>query len=318
MDLLSHNSFLEHDTGLHPESSKRLHSIGNLKNIEIPFDEDLLSTVHDREYINVIKSNSASATSIDVDTVLSEGSYKAAVYAAALSVAASKTGDFALVRPPGHHAYSKHGSGFCLFNNIAIATKTLVEKGKKVLIIDFDGHYGDGTASIFYDSADVLYFSIHQYPAFPNKGHESEIGLGEGKGFTVNMSIPAFAADDILFDGLDTLLPVLKKFSPDIVAVSAGFDAHQLDPLLQLRWSTLAYHNLGKWIRKNFANNFAVLEGGYNTDVLPECIKGFQAGINGKKFSLSERHTDSEILVWNEYEIRINNLLNQLKPYWEI
>ena len=318
MKFLWHPASMEHDTGAHPESADRLSCLGPLEITEVEADENVLSLVHSKDYIERVRNYSANSRVLDNDTLLSPGSFKAAVYGANMAIKASAGNDFALMRPPGHHAYEDHGSGFCLFNNVAIAAKNLSNQGKKVLIFDFDGHQGDGTAAIFGHDPNVFYCSLHQLPGFPSKGYEHEIGIKEGLGFTMNLSLPPQAGDDILEDALKIMFPVMKQFNPDIVAVSAGFDAHQMDPLLQLRWTDSAYHLLGKTISKNFNNIFAVLEGGYNTDVLPQCIDAFKRGIEGKKFKSRERHTDSEILVWNEYEIRANNLINHLRPYWTI
>ncbi len=318
MKLIYHPLFLEHDTDWHPESADRLEAFQGLPTTEIPLNEKVLELVHPRSYIDKIKEYAVSGRSPDPETIVSAGSMKAAITAANGAILAAEQGDFVLCRPPGHHAYANYGSGFCLFNNVAIATKNLLSRNKKVLIFDFDGHFGDGTADIFYDSDKVMYFSMHQSPAFPGKGMVNEIGKDRGTGYTINMPLPPFSGDDILQDSLNTLNPVLKQFNPDVVAISAGFDAHESDPLLHLRWSTSAFHSLGKHIRKNFNNHFAVLEGGYNTEVLAECIHAFLDGINGKKFKGSDRHSDSEILVWNEYEMRLDTLINYLKPYWDI
>ena len=173
--------------------------------------------------------------------------------------------------------------GFALFNNIAIATRYLTNQGKRVCILDIDGHLGDGTSSIFYQDPNVLFCSLHQYPAFPGTGWVDEIGSGPGKGYTINIPLPAGSGDDIFWKGLDYILPIVRTFEPDIVAVSAGFDAHQADPLLQLGLSLDCYYQCGSWLKHNFKEVFAVLEGGYNLDVLPKAILQFVDGFNNKQ-----------------------------------
>ena len=303
---------------MHPENKKRLESLGDLSTAEIPFDESIMQLVHGSAYINHVKEYSQHGRSLDNDTVTSPKSYEAAVMAANATLLAADKNDFAVVRPPGHHAYPHHSSGFCLFNNVSIAAQKYANEGKRVLIFDFDGHLGDGTSDIFYHSDKVMYWSIHQYPAFPGHGYVDEIGKDEGKGFTINVPLPPASGDDIFMDAFNTLLPIVEQFNPDIVALSAGFDAHQYDLLLDLRVTVDTYYTIGKVMTEKFPNNFATLEGGYNVEELPKCLYNFLDGVNFKEKRYSENHTDSDIKVWDEYEIRINNLLTILKDYWKI
>lgn len=303
---------------MHPENKKRLESLGDLKTSEIPFDETIIEIIHGKSYINQVKKFSADSIPLDGDTHTSPKSYEAAVYAANATVLASENNDIAIVRPPGHHAYPNHASGFCIFNNIAIAAQRLVNQGKRVLIFDFDGHLGDGTSEIFYETDQVMYWSIHQYPAFPGHGSENEIGDKKGKGFTINATLPPGSGDDIFKDAFLTTLPIAKQFNPDVVAVSAGFDSHQHDLLLDLRFTVDTFYQVGKTLKDNFKNIFATLEGGYNVEELPKCLFNFVDAINGKPQQYSEKQTESSLKVWYEYEMRSNNLLTQLKPYWKI
>ncbi len=167
MEIIFNKIFLEHDTGAHPENKKRLLSLGDIPETKIESGEQFISLVHREDYIAQMKEICAVGGPIDLDTVVSKKSYDAATQAVGVVIAASQKGDFALVRPPGHHAYPARASGFCIFNNIAIAAQKLVNEGKKVMVFDFDGHCGDGTETFFYKSDDVLFWSLHEYPAFP-------------------------------------------------------------------------------------------------------------------------------------------------------
>lgn len=319
MKILFDKIFLEHDTGAHPENKSRLISCGDLPQEEIKSGEDYLPLVHTAEYISKIKQACAmGGGSLDPDTIVSKKSYEAAIYAVGATVMASENGDFALCRPPGHHAYPSRASGFCLFNNIAIAAKKLANEGKKVLIVDFDGHCGDGTERIFYDSNEILYWSLHQYPAFPGIGNEDEIGAGKGEGFTINVPLPPGSGDDLFWKAVESILPIARQFAPDVVAVSAGFDAHQSDFLLDLHLSATTYYRLGVMLREEFGNVFATLEGGYNVDYLPRCINNFVNGVNGERIDLEEPLTESSLQVRNEFEARMSRLNKNLSRFWKI
>ncbi len=318
MKLIYNPVFLKHDTGMHPENKKRLSSLGELPVTKLENGEKYLELVHTPEYIKRIKDLSAKGGGhSDVDTIVSEGSYEAAIYAVGATIIASENGDFALTRPPGHHAHQDHSSGFCLFNNIAIAAQYHANKGKRVLIIDIDGHLGCSTEKIFYNSDKVMYWSIHQYPAFPGGGNADEIGEDKGKGYTINVPIPPGSGDEIFMDAFESFLPAAKEFNPDIVGVSAGFDSHQYDFLLNLRLTVNTYYKVGKIISANFKNIFATLEGGYNIEIFPRCLYNFLDGINNDKMRYSERHTDSLIQTFYEYEGRKTMAMQHLRKYWK-
>lgn len=317
MQLIYNKIFLEHDTGSHPENKKRLESLGPIEETDIVFDEEPLHLVHSQSYIDRVKDVCREGGALDPDTLTSKQSYAAAVHAVGAAIAASKNDGFALVRPPGHHAYADKGTGFCLFNNIAIATQRLVKQGKRVMIFDFDGHCGDGTEDFFYATDQVLFWSLHQSPAFPYKGSEDDIGEGKGRGYTINVPLPPESGDDIFFKAVERLMPIAEQFKPDVVGVSAGFDAHQYDPLLNLRLSVSAYYKIGKLLSKKFFHVFATLEGGYNTEILPKCIKNFLCGINNESIFYEEKPTDSMIQVIDELDMRMSCLERHLSEFWK-
>jgi acetoin utilization deacetylase AcuC-like enzyme len=163
-----------------------------------------------------------------------------------------------------------------------------------------------------------MYWSIHQFPAFPGHGFVDEIGTGKGAGFTINVPLPPGSGDDIYANALQYTLPVALEFNPDVVAVSAGFDAHQYDLLLDLRLTVDAFYKTGVMLAEHFSTVFATLEGGYNVEELPKSIHNFTDGISGNTKKYSELATESNMQVWMEYEMRLDKLLSNLTPYWSI
>jgi len=318
MKIIYNKIFLEHDTGMHPENRKRLESFGDIPETDIINGEKYLSLVHTEKYIEHVKKYCSESKPLDRETYTSKQTYNAAIRAVGATIMASKSGDFALVRPPGHHAYPAKASGFCIFNNVAIAAQKLANEGKKVLIIDFDAHLGDGTVKFFYDTDRVMYWSIHQFPCFPGGGNVNEIGEGKGEGYTICVPLPAGSGDEIFMDAIESFMPVAIQFEPDIVACSAGFDGYQYDLLIDLRLSMNSYFKLGEILGNNFNNIFATLEGGYNVEVLPKCVKNFMAGINKEPIPYKERATDSRIIAIDEYEFKRIQLEKNLRKFWDI
>lgn len=318
MKIIYNKIFLSHDTGVHPENAQRILACGNLPEMNIENGEQYLPLVHTTEYIKHLKSLADIGGRLDQDTVMSKDSYQTAVFAVGASVMASEQNDFAFVRPPGHHAHRDKAEGFCLFNNIAIAVQRLVNLGKRIVIIDLDSHLGDGTMEFFYNTDKVLYCSLHQDPAFPGGGSVDQIGDHDGKGYTVNIPLSPESGDDIYMRGFNFILEISKLFKPDIVGVSAGFDGHTLDPLLQLRLSENTYYQTGKILGQTFPNLFATLEGGYNPEVFPKCLFNFIHGVNQEPQEFTEDPTDSGILLLEDFDLRLDKLKSNLKPYWQI
>ena len=317
MNLIYNKIFLEHNTGMHPENAGRLQYFKNLRETKLENGEKYLELVYNKNYIELIKKASKNSRPLDPDTITCPKSYEVACYAVGATVQASLSGDFALVRPPGHHATKNIPMGFCLFNNIAIAAQNLVNSGKKVFILDFDCHYVNGTADIFYDSADVLYLSTHQFPFYPGNGPVEEIGEGAGEGFNIPVTLPAGAGDDLYLEAINQFIPIIKEqFKPDVVAVSAGFDAHKEDPVGNLNLSSNAFYETGKLLKNNFKNIFATLEGGYNPEALTKSIKAFQDGINNKELKNKESITKTENK--EEFNNNLKKLKDNLKPYLEL
>jgi acetoin utilization deacetylase AcuC-like enzyme len=278
MKALFHKKFLEHNIESDSEGAYRLLSFMDTYEAPHVLGEPYLNLVHSERYIEYIKEACENGDTV-AEVVLNNASYEAACLAVGMTVRASEQGDFAVVRPPGHHAGREKAAGFCFFNNIAIATQKLVNEGKRVFIFDIDGHHGDGTQSIFYDTDKVLYCSIHQHYAFPFTGFPDETGTGAGIGFTQNFPLISGSGDKEFLVAVDKAISAGRKFNPDVVAVSAGFDAYYKDQLLGLQVTLRSFYECAFRLRRAFGNIFAVLEGGYHND-LKECIDNFIEGIH--------------------------------------
>ena len=290
---------LHPDPGDHPESAARLAGVPEyLRNSDLRTDLEfidiyddpsvILGIVHTSEHIATVKTISENGGGgLDADTYIAPGSYQAACNVAGAAVACAKEvaeGSFKrlllIVRPPGHHATRSRGMGFCLFNSIAVAAEALanIHSVKKIAIVDWDVHHGNGTQDIFYSRPDVLFISLHQYPFYPGTGRADETGFGEGKGFTLNIPLPATTGGQEYVEIFENkVISCLEDFKPSIILISAGFDAHRDDPLGGL---ALTEQDFGRMTRKlaevsdkySGGRIISVVEGGYNPDANARCI----------------------------------------------
>ena len=285
--------YLKHDTGdTHPESIERLIAIYS----EVAELEDKLTllkpqkatkeqilAVHTKPLYYSVEEASKEERAIDADTLCSKDSFEVAHYAAGAGITAIdaiRDGlsnlAFCAVRPPGHHATRHNSMGFCLFNNIAIAARYAQSVGyKKVFIIDFDVHHGNGTQDIFYEDDTVFYFSTHQAFAYPGTGDPGERGIGKGEGFTFNYPLMPNSGDSELLEVYnEELPPLIERFDADIILVSAGYDLHESDPLATL---DITHDGIKTMVDKILAFQKEVpkiffLEGGYNTKALAKNV----------------------------------------------
>jgi acetoin utilization deacetylase AcuC-like enzyme len=248
------------------------------------FDRGAVERIHRAEYVDEILAMEGRSVRIDLDTDTSPGTVLAARAAVGCSLAAVRDAvkgeaSWAMVRPPGHHAEPSRAMGFCFFNNIAIAAEEAISRGaERVLIVDWDVHHGNGTQAAFYDRPDVFYFSTHQWPLFPGTGASSETGEGRGEGATLNVPMPAGCGDDDYIDVYDTVLrPATDEFQPDLILVSAGFDAHRDDPLAGMEVTAEGFGRIAAIVGDIAADHCdgrlgLFLEGGYDLDALSSSV----------------------------------------------
>ena len=292
----------------HPESPDRLREIEKLLRTSLsslvseqtadPAPLEHIRKVHPTSYIESIRQASKEGPGfLDFgDTYITPATFDAACKAAAALLGVTRAalsedhrGGIALIRPPGHHATSTQGMGFCIFNNVAIATRYSQSMGmEKVMIVDFDVHHGNGTQALFDDDPDVFLFSTHQWGIFPGTGSLREIGRKGGEGSVLNIPLPARAGDESFALIYDRLLPAaIERFKPDFIFVSAGFDAHWRDPLAQLQLSTSGFFSMSQTLCR-LADEYAhgrivfVLEGGYHPIALAEGVTAIIHALSGR------------------------------------
>jgi len=339
------NRYLDHVANTyHPESHQRLEVLyrmlqetemkGNFIEVQPRMaTREELELIHVPRYIQLVASTAGQAcTMLDPDTYACSKSYETAKLAAGGTLVAvdrvlggELDNAFAFVRPPGHHAESNRAMGFCLFNNVAIAAGYALKthKLRKALIIDWDLHHGNGTQHSFYERADVLYFSTHQFPYYPGTGYVNEVGSGTGKGFTVNVPLspgPGDAEYMQIFE--DILEPIAMEYKPDIVFVSAGFDIYYQDPLGGMQVTPEGFANLAKIVLE-FARETCkgkvvfVLEGGYHLDGLRDSVKNVLKTMRGDILAGGRDENIRKGVDHRMMDAIIKKVKEAQKPFWK-
>lgn len=332
---ITDSRFAVHTLDGHPEHAGRLEAIqhaldedsltGRLVRLEpTPADADSVRAVHSARYLALLETTCALDTvaMLGADTYVTPQSYDIAQLAAGgvlRAVDAVMQGDtdnaLALIRPPGHHATPSMGMGFCLLNNIAIAARYAqrVYAVERVLIVDYDVHHGNGTQDVFYADPTVLYISTHQFPLYPGTGAVQETGEGKGVGYTINIPLAPGVGDEGYNRVVeDVIIPAARRFAPQLVLVSAGFDAHWADPLANMRLSLSGYDRLARalvlaardWCQGRIV---FVSEGGYNLDILG------QGWANITRALLGDQATDDPFGPSLSREPSVDQLIGRIK-----
>ena len=348
--VLYSDKFLEHQPGPgHPECPERLRVM--MRELEKsgllasgacevvqprPASPKELHMIHDPSYVEWVRRFCERGGGVmDLgDTVASPDSYEAAVLAAGAAIQAVDLvmrGDYdaawALVRPPGHHAGRDYARGFCIFNNVALAAKRLLEHHglERVAIVDIDAHHGNGTQELFYETDRVLYASLHQDPTwFPGTGFEDEVGSGEGRGYTVNVPLPFLTGDDIYLRAVEEIiLPVVRQYRPQFLLMSVGFDTHYADPVARLGLSMIGhvrvFASLARLAQAACAGRLvAVLEGGYSLKHIGKMFVADLAVLAGAEYELVDEPTGTPDVIRRRAEETLKAVRRVQSEFWEL
>jgi len=334
-----------HETGSHPENAERfpgvIERLGQdserhgfpileARRAEV---EDVLRAHTESHVENVRVASENGPTWLDGDTVAAPSSYDVALGAAGASLVAvdavtgpeaELTSAFAIVRPPGHHATADRAMGFCLFGNAAVAARYARERLgiARVAVLDWDVHHGNGTQDILYDDPSVLFVSFHQWPLYPGTGWIDEVGVGEGRGYTVNLPMPPGCGDREHLEGFEAVAgPILDQFDPGLLIVSAGQDGHVADQLASQNLTAAGYHALAeasaRFAEERGIGLVALHEGGYNPDTLPLLDHAIYAGIGGFAPDLAG-DAPAPAVGENGWEERLAQIRRVQSNYWGV
>ena len=331
----NHHSFAAHATGAwHPERPDRLTAAragiagAPVETVEFapsPANGELLTAVHLPGYVESIENFcAAGGGELDPDTVVGIHSWEAALRAAGAGAGAADllrkgAADVAFlpIRPPGHHALQDRAMGFCVFNNVAITAQHLTATGAKVAIVDWDVHHGNGTQELFLMDPDVLYVSLHEFPAYPGSGWVDEVGLGPAVGTAVNFPMPTGTGGDVYRASFDrVVIPILKNFKPDWLLISAGYDGHHADPLAGISLLESDYGAMGLSLRGVVepGRTIVFLEGGYNLRAIQGSVSATLRGLAGMSVADEEDRPISGLRSWRTLEF----VVEAQRRHWQV